>query len=221
MQRDVELSGGPLAGAHWPVRLESDRTLWIGIGADGGEYDGRSRLKAIAIYERAGSEDRPRFDFARLEGPGARIAELGRRITRLRANWRKQRGPPASPSATAGQTSPAPRRPATAAGRPLVDAERIAGRVYERWLRAVEALPTWPLSHDERVRIRLIVPDEAEQLRDMLKNHGITGVPHRSTIEVRDADGQQTETLEIGAVEIQAGDVSRVLNLLRELTAVE
>lgn len=208
MQRDVELSGGPLAGSRWPVRLEADRTLWIGIGADGGEYDGRSRLKAIAIYERSGSEDRPRFDFARLEGPGARIAELGRRITRLRANWAKDPHTIVSSTSTAGRSFAAARTPSAESSG---DSIRIAKRVYERWLAAIEDDAVESSSGDGKLRVSMLVPGEAEQLRDLLECNGINAELIRTTVEVRLADG--------GEVEIAAADNEDVLSILHRMLA--
>lgn len=211
----VELSGGPLSGSRWPVRLESDRKLWFGIGTDGREFDGSSRPIAIAIYERTGGDASPRYNFSRLEGPETSIAELGRRITRLRGGWASQHFPgPLSADARVATEQP---QTATTLARPD-DASRIARRVVERWLSAVERSTARPRLSDSAVRVEMFVPGEASQLVELLQHHGIAAILIPTVTQLRRVGSEDCESINTGVVEFSPVDLTRVTDLLRSLS---
>lgn len=220
MHSVVELSGGPLAGSRWPVRLESDRTLWFGIGVDGREFDGSSRPMAIAIYERAGSDESPRYNFARFEGPEASIAELGRRITRLRGGWASQHfpGPLHTDASDSRAEAEQPQAYTTFIPRPD-DADRIARGVVGRWLRSVESSTTGRVPPDSAVRVEMIVPDEASQLVELLRHHGIAAIHIPTVTQIRRFGSEDSESINTGAVVFSPVDLTRVTDLLRSLSA--
>jgi hypothetical protein len=216
MERNVELTGGPLAGHQWPARPGIDRTLWIGIGADGGEYDGNTKLSGIAIYERTVEDDDARqFRFSRLEGPGERIAELGRRITALRACWFRPHAsapPPVSYNRPVAQTLPAPQPPQSLGD----DADaQIIRSVIERWRRDFNAAIASPRRIDGNPYIAFIVPGEAEQFAALLAQHGIPTKLTQTTTQIRRGDSDEFESLPTGNVLFAPEDADPIAHALQ------
>jgi hypothetical protein len=217
MERNVDLSGGPLAGYRWPARPGVDRTLWIGIGADGGEYDGRGKLTGIAIYERAPGDEADHYNFARLEGPGARIAELGRRITALRTIWATHRHYSAPYFSAYGGPMAAEQSPALRQPPPSRDAAdaSITRSVIERWQRDFNAAAASGRRIDGQAYLGFIVPGEAEQFAELLFRHGIPTTLAQTTTLVRRADSDDFEPLPTGNVLFAPQETEQIARVLQ------
>ncbi|MFO1094712.1 MAG: hypothetical protein U0992_15610 [Planctomycetaceae bacterium] len=202
------------------MRFDADRILWIGVGADGSKCDNWNQLKAIAIYERAGTKGIPRYNFSRLEDPAVWIAEVGRRITRLRASWASQRHQ--SPRPTSADAAPIVVEPPKSAVQRLTSSNAtdiIAGRVVQRWISGLESSKTRGAPSDPTVRVEMLVPGEANQLIDLLQRHDIAATLVPTITQVRHAEREDYEVLNTGAVEFASSDYARVSDLLRLLVA--